>query len=162
MPHSLFESKQAAGILNFTLHVVWKLFFFKPVFNFLPFNFAKCLHVLWLWNREKRRLWVMLLIALGWKSDPALTGKWQICLSGFMSWQGEPALCDWWIFSGRPCGWCKEPSCSALLCSAQRDAAQAAWELELSGAGLGNEEGAHVQAPCCQSAPRQEVQHRPP
>lgn len=93
----------------------------------------------------------MLLIALGWKPDPVLTGKWQICLSGFMSWQGELALCDWWIFSGRPCGWCKEPSCSALLCSARRDAAQAAWELELSGAGLGNEEGAYVQALGCES-----------
>lgn len=127
--------------------MVWKQYFFLSVLNFLPFNFVKCLPVL----VPRDRPWVMLLITLGWKPDPAWTGKWQICLFGFRSRQGKiagnrPYVADGSSLAGHV-GDVGSPA--ALLCS--RDAAQAAWEPELSGAGLGSGEGARVQALCCQS-----------
>ena len=162
MPYSLFKSKQSQPCQCSEFHSLcdMKIVFFKAVLNFLPFNFVKCLPVLVLWNWEKRRLWVTLLITRGWKPDPALTGRWQICLFGFRSRQGEtagnrPCVADGSSLEGHG-GAVRSPA--ALLCSALRDAAQAAWGLEL-GWEVGRE---HVCRLCAVGpAPRREVQHRP-
>lgn len=121
MPYSLFKSKPAQPAF-WILQSAWyeNGIFLKSVLNLLPFNFVKCLPVLVLWNREKRRLWVMLLITLGWKPDPSLTGKWQICLFGFRSRErkiagNQPCAADGssleglWVMGGAQKGAAQEP-----------------------------------------------------
>lgn len=115
MSYSLLQRQQVPSVLNFTLYVLWKLYFFKSVWNFLPFSFDKCLLVLVLWNKgvEARSSfdWKMTDLPL-WIYDQARENSW------------ESALCGGW----RAMGWCKEPS-------GWWGFARAAWEQELPGAG---------------------------
>lgn len=89
MSYSLLQCQQVPSVLNFTLCVLWKLYFFN---QFGIFCLSVLINVsLFLCYETKE-----------WKPDLALTGKWQICLFGFRTRQGKIAENQPCVMGGEP------------------------------------------------------------